>query len=94
MRNLYLTWRKAVAERSSRGELRATAAESEALERFVRALDAATEEEREAWEQERVALDAEGGKRCACGHPGTHHDSGGSCFHVVGCATGCDCAPA
>lgn len=92
MRNLYLAWRKAVAERSSRGELRATPAESEALERFVRALDAATEEEREAWEREREALDAEGAERCACGHPRAHHDNGGSCFHVVGCATGCDCA--
>ena len=93
MRNLYLTWRKAVAERSSRGELRATPAESEALEQFVRALDTTTDEEREAWDRERETLDAEGAERCACGHPRAHHDSEGSCFHVVGCATGCDCAP-
>ena len=51
MRDLYLTWRNAVAERSRRGELRATRTESEALERFVRALESASDEEREAWER-------------------------------------------
>ena len=90
VRSRYLAWRDAVRSRSSRGELRASADEREALERFVALVDSLPADVRESWERERATLEA-GESTCSCGHPRSHHDSAGSCFHVVGCATGCDC---
>jgi hypothetical protein len=88
---LYLAWRDESDARSRAGELRPTPAETEALARFVEALAAADEEERARWEETRAALDGASERLCSCGHPLAHHDASGSCFHVVGCATGCDC---
>jgi hypothetical protein len=85
LRELYLEWRAAVSRRSARGELRAGSEEREALDRFL-----GDEEQRAEWERLRATLDA-AEPLCACGHPLTHHDESGSCFHVVGCATGCAC---
>ncbi|HKO59072.1 MAG TPA: hypothetical protein VJ276_24610 [Thermoanaerobaculia bacterium] len=90
LRDAYLLWRDAARRRSARGELRASAEEVTALERFVAALEACTAGEREAWEAERAGLDKDD-ELCACGHPRAHHDAEGSCFHVVGCATACGC---
>ncbi|HYI08079.1 MAG TPA: hypothetical protein VEK57_03320 [Thermoanaerobaculia bacterium] len=90
LRTLYLDWRAAVALRSERGELRAGNEEQAALDRFLRELETLDEEQRAEWESLRATLDTPEAL-CACGHPLAHHDESGSCFHVVGCATGCAC---
>jgi len=90
IRREYLAWREAMLQRSARGELRASAAERETLERFVAALTSLSAESRREWERERADLERDRGL-CSCGHPHSHHDAAGSCFHVVGCATGCSC---
>lgn len=90
LRTLYLAWREAVARRSGRGELRAGAEEREALDTFLQELERLDETQRAEWEKERGLLDA-ADELCACGHPLTHHDASGSCFHVIGCAMGCAC---
>lgn len=89
LRRLYAAWREAVATRSARGELRASTEERDALGRFTEALERCNAAERDAWDAERASIDVP--ESCTCGHPLIHHDESGSCFHVVGCATGCGC---
>lgn len=93
IRDAYDAWKDAAAARSARGELRVSREERERLEHFVTLLDAATPADRAQWDALRESLEI-GDAACACGHPLTHHDAAGSCFHVVGCATGCACGSA
>lgn len=89
---LYFWWRDAMASRSAGGDLRASQQEAEALARFLMALDDLPEDLRPAWAAARASFEQdELASRCACGHPIPHHDERGSCFHVIGCGTGCAC---
>lgn len=90
LERLFAEWRQALERRSHRGELRPSPEERVALERFVGALEASDPQTRIEWETRRTALES-ALPLCDCGHPLTHHDPAGSCFHVVGCATGCEC---
>lgn len=90
--NLYLSWRAVVTSRSMLGELRVSQTEADALASFVAALETLPEDLHPLWTAARAALEsADSATRCACGHALSHHDERGSCFHVIGCATTCDC---
>lgn len=78
-------WLRMRDARHDEGRLRPGREENAAFERVQTWLDTLDPETREralARMRPRVA--------CGCGHPEAHHLDG-RCFHVIGCATGCDC---
>ena len=89
LETLYRNWRDVADRRSAGGRLRPAADEVASFAAYIDALERAPEEIRLAWQQRRDALEAR--TLCECGHPPSHHDLDGRCFHVVGCSTACDC---
>jgi len=79
-----------VRSTKQQGELRASAGERDALARFEEMHESITDGMREQWLELRGSIDSRTAL-CRCGHPASHHDEWGSCFHVIGCATGCGC---
>lgn len=91
LERLYREWRELADRRSADGRLRPDAGEVARFAAFLQELDDAPEDVRLAWDQRQSEIERNL-PRCACGHPMPHHDASGRCFHVVGCATVCDCA--
>lgn len=87
--DLYRAWRETADHRSANGGLRPTPDEVARFAAYVEALERTPDEIRLAWEERRDALESR--TLCDCGHPLPHHDLTGRCFHIVGCATVCDC---